>query len=177
LPTVDDLLAQFRRQISLPWSQDTARDYRVWIMHYDRALERRIHGRLHEFEALARQFNHGWDSLSLSSLVAPWFAGHELFDGLIKQPDELPGLLPDFEMHVVASVRARLQALNEKDILVLSGVGALFGLMRASTLTDRVAPDVKGRLLLLFPGQHANGVYRLFDARDGWTYRAIPIPA
>ncbi len=174
---MDDLLGQFRRQVSLPWAQDTARDYRVWIMHYDRVLERRIQGRLHEFEALARQFNHGWASLNLASLVAPWFAGHELFGGLAEQPDELPGLLPDFEEYVVATVRARLQVLNEQDFLALSGVGALFGLMRASTLTEKLAPDIKGRLLLLFPGRHANGVYRLLDARDGWTYRAIPIPA
>ena len=177
MPTVDDLLGQFRRQVSLPWSQDTARDYRVWIMHYDRSLERRIQGRLHDFEALARQYGHGWASLSLASLVAPWFAAHELFEGLADQPDELPGLLPDFEAHVVATVRARLQSLGEQDILALSGAGALFGLMRASTLTEKVAPDIKGRLLLLFPGRHENGVYRLLDARDGWTYRAIPIPA
>ena len=177
MPTVDDLLGQFRRQVSLPWSQDTARDYRVWIMHYDRALERRIQGRLHDFEALARQYDHGWTPLNLASLVAPWFAAHEMFEGLADQPDELPGLLPDFEAHVVATVRTRLETLTEKDILALSGAGALFGLMRASTLTEKVAPDIKGRLLLLFPGRHENGVYRLLDARDGWTYRAIPIPA
>ena len=143
---------------------------------YDRALERRIQGRLHEFEALTRQFHHGWASLNLATLVAPWFAANDLFDGLCQQPDELPGLLPDFEAHVVSTVRARLQALHEQDILALSGVGALFGLMRASTLTEKVVSDIKGRLLLLFPGRHTNGVYRLLDARDGWSYRAIPIP-
>ncbi len=177
MSTVDDLLGQFRRQVSLPWSRDTARDYRVWVMHYDRTLERRIQGRLHEFEALARQYGHGWATLSLVTLIAPWFAAHELFEGLVDQPDELPGLLPDFEAHVIATVGARMHALGEQDTLALSGAGALFGLMRASTLTEKVAPEIKGRLLLLFPGRHLNGVYRLIDARDGWTYRAIPIPA
>lgn len=177
MSTVDDVLGQFRRQVSLPWSQDTAREYRVWIMHYDRTLERRIQGRLHEFEALARQYGHGWAALSLAALIAPWFAAHELFEDLAGQPDELPGLLPDFEAHVIATVRARLTALGEEDILALSGAGALFGLMRASTLTEKVAPDIRGRLLLLFPGRHESGVYRLLDARDGWSYRAIPIPA
>ncbi len=177
MPTVDDLLGQFRRQVSLPWQPDTPRDYRVWILHYDRVLERRIQGRLQEFEAAARRFNHGWASLNLASLVAPWFAEHELFEGLSQQPEELPGLLPDFEDYVAAAVRERLQTQQSQDILALSGVGALFGLMRASTLTEKVAADIKGRLLLLFPGRHANGVYRLLDARDGWSYRAIPIPA
>ena len=177
MPTIDDLLGQFRRQVSLPWSRDTAGDYCVWILHYDRALERRIQGRLHEFESFARQYGHGWATLNLASLVAPWFAEHELFEGLANQPDELPGLLPDFEAHVIATVRARLRVLGDQDILVLSGAGALFGLMRASKLTEKVASEIKGRLLLLFPGRHENGVYRLLDARDGWTYRAIPIPA
>lgn len=177
MPTVDELLTHFRRQVSLPWRADTAADYRVWIMHYDRILERRVHGRLPEFETLASKHGHGWASLDLATLVAPWFAAHELFEGLADQPDELPGLLPDFEAHVIKTVRSRLQSLGEQDILALSGAGALFGLMRASTLTQKVAPDIKGRLLLLFPGRHDNGVYRLLDARDGWTYRATPIPA
>jgi hypothetical protein len=146
-------------------------------MHYDRALERRIQGRLHEFEAIARQFHHGWESLNLATLVAPWFAANDLFDGLSRQPEELPGLLPDFEEHLIVSVRSRLRTMQEQEILALLGVGALFGLMRASTLTEQVASDIKGRLLLLFPGRHMNGVYRLLDARDGWSYRAIPIPA
>ncbi len=177
MPTVDDLLGHFRRQVSLPWSHDTAGDYRVWILHYDRVLERRIQGRLPEFEALARQHKHGWATLNLASLVAPWFAANEVFEGLAGQPDELAGLLPDFEKHVVSTVRAHLQALSDQDILVLSGAGSLFGLMRVSKLTVQVAPDIKGRLLLLFPGRHDNGSYRLLDARDGWSYRALPIPA
>jgi len=177
LPTVDDLLGHFKRQASLPWSQDMARDYRVWIMCYDKTLERRVQGRLHDFEAVARGYGHGWATLNLAALVAPWFAAHELFDGLADEPDELPGLLPDFEAHVADVVRAQLKALSSNDILALSGAGALFGLMRVSKLVDLVASDISGRLLLLFPGRHENGSYRLLDARDGWTYRATPIPA
>jgi hypothetical protein len=177
LPTVDDLLGHFKRQASLPWSPDMARDYRVWIMCYDKTLERRVHGRLHDFEAVARAFGHGWATLNLADLVAPWFGSHELFAGLADQPDELTGMLPDFETHVGQAVQAKLQALSPNDILALSGTGALFGLMRVSNLIDAVAAAINGRLLVLFPGRHENGTYRLLDARDGWTYRATPIPA
>jgi hypothetical protein len=177
LPTVDELLGHFRRQVSLPWSPDVARDYRVWIVCYDKSLERRVQGRLPEFEAIARSFGHGWTTFNLATLVAPWFASHDLFDGLAEQPDELPGLLPDFEEHVAQVVQVQLHALSDNDILALSGAGALFGLMRVSILADRIAPDIKGRLLLLYPGRHESGSYRLLDARDGWSYRATPIPA
>ena len=175
MPTVEDLLGHFGRQVALPWPPHTARDYRVWIMHYDKSLERRVQGRLHDFQA--RAAGHGWASLNLAALIAPWFAAHDLFDALSDQPDELPGLLPDFEAYVIATVREHLRAQGPRDILVLSGAGALFGLMRVSSLTEKVAPDVNGRLLLLFPGRHERGAYRLLDAQDGWTYRATPIPA
>ena len=146
-------------------------------MCYDKTLERRVQGRLHEFEAIAQTYGHGWATLNLADLVAPWFASHELFAGLADQPDELAGLLPDFEAHVVQTVRTHLQSLPENDILALSGAGALFGLMRISNLVDGAASAIKGRLLVLFPGRHEGGTYRLLDARDGWTYRATPIPA
>jgi hypothetical protein len=177
LPTIDDLLGHFRRQASLPWSRDVAPDYRVWIMCYDKTLERRVQGRLPEFEAVARCFGHGWSTLHLATLVAPWFASHELFEGLAEQPDELPGLLEEFKEHVAHAVREQLQTLTDNDILALSGTGALFGLMHVSSLIDIVVPVIKGRLLLLYPGRHENGSYRLLDARDGWSYRATPIPA
>lgn len=176
MPTVDDLLGHFRRQAALPWSKDIARDYRVWIVCYDKSLERRVQGRLPEFEAVARSCGHGWSNFNLAQIVAPWLAAHDLFSGLTDQPDELPGLLPEFEDHVSTIVREQLQALTEKDILALSGTGALFGLLRISTLIEKVASAINGRLLLLFPGRHDAGTYRLLDARDGWTYRATPIP-
>jgi hypothetical protein len=177
LPTVDELLGHFQRQAALPWAKDTARDYRVWILHYDKSLERRVQGRLHEFEAIARKFGHGWENMNIAALIPKWFARHELFEGLLEQPDELPGLLPDFEAHVIAMTRGRLRSLGDQDILAVTGAGSLFGLTRVSKIAEQVAPDIQGRLLLFFPGRHENGVYRLLDARDGWSYRATPIPA
>ncbi|NJO55696.1 MAG: hypothetical protein HC834_04285 [Rhodospirillales bacterium] len=177
MPTVDELLNHFQRQASLPWAKETACDYRVWILHYEKSLERRVQGRIHEFEAIARKLGYGWENLNVSSLIPAWFAAHDLFEGLVGQPDELPGLLPDFEAHIVKIVHNRLRSLGDRDIFAISGGGSLFGLTRVSAIAEKVAPEIRGRLLLLFPGRHENGVYRLLDARDGWSYRATPIPA
>ena len=149
----------------------------MWILHYEKTLDRRVQGRLHEFEAIARKFGHGWTTIHLATLVPPWFAMHELFVDLVEQPDELPGLLSEFEAHLIRTVSDHLRSLSGRDILALTGAGSLFGLTRVSTIAEKVAPDIRGRLLLFFPGRHENGVYRLLDARDGWAYRATPIPA
>ena len=92
-------------------------------------------------------------------------------------PEELQGLLPEFSQVVTDRVREALEGCDAKDLFVLSGCGALFGLMRVSSLIGEVALMVPGRLLLLFPGRHSAGVYRLLDAREGWNYHAVPIPA
>ena len=62
-------------------------------------------------------------------------------------------------------------------MVALLGVGSLFPMVRVSDLIQRVSANVRGRLLVLFPGSFEGGNYRLLDARDGWNYLAIPIVA
>jgi len=42
---------------------------------------------------------------------------------------------------------------------------------------DKLAPMVKGRLVVFFPGTFENNNYRLLDGYDGWNYLAVPITA
>ena len=167
MPTTDELLRHFERQMALPWREDLAAEYRVWLLHYEPALERRIRNRMVEFETIARRHGKGWAALDLASLVGPWFAAHPLFEGLVEQPDELQGLLPEVASYVGGRVRQELAKRGMDDILALAGAGALFGLMRISSLIEAVAPAIPGRLLVLFPGRYERGTYRLLDARDG----------
>lgn len=162
--------------MALPWRDDLAPEYRVWILWYDKALERRIRGRIGEFEAVTRRHGHGWQSVDLAPIFAPWIARHELFPGLIEVPDEFPGVRPDFKRHVSEYLRAELGRIGPQDVLAITGAGAMFGLASVASLIESVAAEIRGRLLLFFPGRHDNGVYRLLDARDGWNYRATPIP-
>jgi hypothetical protein len=39
----------------------------------------------------------------------------------------------------------------------------------------KVVNDIRGRLLVFFPGEYEDNIYRLLDARDGWSYLAVPI--
>jgi hypothetical protein len=95
-----------------------------------------VRGRIHELEAAVLGAERGWRYLDLAPLFPRWIARHELFDDLIRMPDELPGLLPDFGQAAIAKVRDALQECAVTDLLALSGCGALFGLMRVSTLVS-----------------------------------------
>lgn len=176
MATFDEILTHYRRYVGLPWQQDVPPAGRVWIVWYEKSLERRVRGQLHEFQHMTRASGHGWVHLDLAGLFPVWLAGHEFFQALLDQPEEIRGLLPEFESNLADTVREALRSCQSNDVLALTGCGSLFGLARVSTLIAHVAPSIPGRLLLTFPGRHARGVYRLLDARDGWNYHAIPIP-
>ena len=59
--------------------------------------------------------------------------------------------------------------------MAITGLATLFDFMRVSSLIERVEDSVRGRLLVLFPGEFAGNIYRFMDARDGFNYMAVPI--
>lgn len=176
MATFDDILVHYRRQVGLPWQNDVPSSGRVWIVWYDKALERRVRGQIHEFEHVTVAAGHGWKQLDLVPLFPAWITQHEFFEALCEQPEELRSQLPELEEYVIKALTENLNAVTSNDVVAITGCGSLFGLVRVSTLIMRIAPAIKGRLLLTFPGSHQSNVYRLLDARDGWNYHAIPIP-
>jgi hypothetical protein len=68
--------------------------------------------------------------------------------------------------------------VDSRTVVAVSGAASLFGLVRVSSLIDEVAGDIRGRLVVFFPGSYDEKSYfRLLDARDGWDYLAVPITA
>ena len=60
-------------------------------------------------------------------------------------------------------------------VVAVVGLASLFDFMRVSSLIERVEDSVRGRLLVLFPGEYQRNTYRFMDARDGFNYMAVPI--
>lgn len=175
--TFEEILAAYGKQVQLPWAEDTPPISRVWVVWFDKSLQRRFTGRLAEFELATLKAGHGWRHLSLSNWFGTWISRHEFFDPLVEQPEELRGLLPEIEESLVRELINTLSSCTSNDVLAIDGCGSLFGILRISNLVRRVADSIPGRLLVGFPGTYSAGVYRLLDARDGWNYHAIPIPA
>lgn len=176
---VESLLRAYDQHIHLPWDKNLSGSEKVWFVVYDPAQERRIRLRLAEFENVTRQAGHGWLEIDLTGAFASWMAGHRYKEEYFASPDDMEPALRDFNSAVVVQIVNVLSKpdADEQSVVAIYGVASLFGLTRASEVLEKATRNVRGRLLVFFPGHHDGSNYRLLDARDGWNYLAIPITA
>lgn len=176
---VDQLLKRYEGFAALPWDPAPAGPQRVWFVIHDKTDERRVRARFPEFELATKKLGHGWVHVDLSDSFAHWMASQEYREAYFEDPEALEIALPAFQRSLIAQVTAALQSpeATSSAVVAISGTGCLFGLAKVSDIVQHVAAHVKGRLVVFFPGTFADNNYRLFDARDGWDYLAIPITA
>ncbi len=176
---IDDLVRAYEDIVHLPWDPTLAGAQKIWFAVYEPAQERRLRFRIPAFEAATKSQGYSWALVDLTDTFAEWMSNHEYRDAYFEQPEDLELALPDYAHFVAARVRETLTAstVNEKTVVAVLGLGSMFGLTFASELIREVAPHVRGRLLGFFPGRYDQSNYRLFDARDGSDYRAVPIIA
>ena len=174
---LDLLLERYEEFIALPWQKGLAGSQRVVFVVYDKTDERRLRARIDEFELATKQANHGWKHIDLTNTFAEWMATQEYRESYFEYPEDLTTVLPEFEAYVRDRIRGEVAGSDDNDVVGLSGIASLFGFMRVSSLVQGLADAIPGRLLVLFPGEYENNTYRLLDARDGWSYLAVPITA
>lgn len=176
---VEDLLKVYESFIRLPWDHSLSGAERVWFVVYDPSQERRIRLRIAEFENITKKAGHSWHSLDLTDSFARWMSQHKYRESYFEEPGLLSSALPAFTEAVATQIKEALitPGVDENTIVALSGLASLFGLTKVSITLEKALPDLRGRLLVFFPGQHEGSNYRLLDARDGWNYLAVPITA
>ncbi len=176
---IEGLLHSYEKHVSIPWQSQLARPQKVWFAVYNPMDERRLRTRLGEFEQATRRANYDWRHCDLTTLFARWMAQHRYRDSYFAKPESLTMALTKFESYVADTLRAALSAegVDERTVVAVSGVASLFGLTRVSSVLDAVTHSIRGRLLVFFPGERDGANYRLLNARDGWSYLAIPITA
>ncbi len=180
MASVEGLVSAYERFVSGEWARSVAPQERVWFALYEPRDERRLRLRIGAFEEATVRAGHGWLSRDLTDEFARWMSSQEYRESYFESPELFtPDLLDDFAEHVALAVRDALESpeADEGSVVAIYGVASLFGFARVSTLLESVAPKVRGRLLVFFPGEHDGANYRLLDARDGWNYLAIPITA
>lgn len=177
---IEDLAEAFGRHIATPWQRTVAGAQRVIMVIYDKELERTLRARKLAFETAAREAGHAWREIDVADAFAQWMATDDYREEYFASPQDLQlKLEAEFHGFVADLVRAALREadVTENTVVALLGTGSLFGLARISQVLRMIEGDIKGRLVVFFPGHFERNNYRLLDARDGWNYLAVPITA
>ena len=175
---IDRLLERYKAHIALPWRQDLAGAEKAIFIVYDKTDERRLRARMGRFDEATRGAGHGWATCDLTDAFAAWMADLDYRESYFEFPQDLDLKLDDdFIEHLAERLRGHLAAAeaDENTVFAVFGVASLFGFARVSELMQAVQDDIRGRLVVFFPGDYENSNYRLLDARDGWSYLAVPI--
>jgi len=180
---IELLKKNYQRFCESSWDRNVSGAQRVWLAVYDKEDERKLRIRLGLFEEATHHAGHKWVALDLTDVFANWMCGPDNGDyaeSYFESPDSLDNAkLGEFMQSVVERIQTALAALAdpENTVLALYGVASLFGFLKISGMLPLVEGNVKGRLLVFFPGVYEQNNYRLLDARDGWNYLAFPITA
>jgi hypothetical protein len=145
---------------------------------YDKQLERALRARKAAFEMATRNAGHTWHEVDLTHAFSAWLGRDDYRDAYFASPEDLQLKIDaEFTSHVADLIRAVLRRpeANEDSVVGVFGAGSLFGFARISEILKRVEGDIRGRLVIFFPGHYVQSSYRLLDARDGWNYLAVPI--
>jgi hypothetical protein len=175
---IEDLADRYGRHIATPWQRTVAGAQRVVMIVYDKELERTLYARKLAFQTATQEAGHDWHEIDLSLTFAEWMAADEYREEYFTSPEDLRLKLDaEFPEYVADRLRRRLcePEVTTNSVVGVLGVGAIFGFARISQILKMVEADIRGRLVVFFPGQFERNNYRLLDARDGWNYLAVPI--
>jgi hypothetical protein len=175
---IEELAERYGQHIATPWQRTVAGAQRVVMVVYDKELERTLLARKTAFETATRQAGHDWHEIDVAPAFAEWMAREAYREQYFASPEDLQIKLDaEFAESVAHRIRGTLAdtRVSESSVVALFGVGAMYGLARVSHILKLLEPDIRGRLVVFFPGQFEKNGYRLLDGRPGWNYLAIPI--
>lgn len=178
MSTVEELVNRYRNHVTAPWQRNLAGEQKAIFVVYPKTDERRLRARLGLFEEATLRAGHKWKLVDLTRVFAEWMVKLEYMETYFEEPENLTiPLESEFLSFVVEKIR---QVLTDVDVdsdtvVAVYGVAGLYGFTKVSQVLKEVAEDIRGRLVVFFPGEFENNNYRLLDARDGWNYLAVPI--
>ncbi len=175
---IEELCDHYQRHISIPWQKTIAGAQRVVMIRYEKELERTLRARKTCFATATQEAGHEWKEIDVSDFFPRWMAQDDYREEYFKNPDDLQIKLDaEFTNFVADQLRRRLteECVGPNSVLAVLGIGSLLGFTRVSMIIKMIEADIRGRLVIFFPGQVENNNYRLLDARDGWNYLAVLI--
>jgi len=175
---IEELVARYRGHIGAPWQRNLAGDQKAIFVVYPKTDERKLRSRLELFEMATTSTGHRWCSLNLTDTFARWMADTDYCDVYFEEPETLAmKLRSDFVQYSAGRLRESLTDENtdEDTVVAVQGVACMYGFTHVSLVLKEVVKDIRGRLVVFFPGEYEDNNYKLLGARDGWNYLAVPI--
>lgn len=175
---IDQLANRYRNHIATPWPRNLAGQEKVIFVVYPKEDERKLRAKLGLFEIATKESGHKWKSLDLTQVFARWMSGLDYEEVYFEEPENLSIPLESELLDFAADELRKVLTSKDVDydtVVGVYGVASLYGFAKVSEVLNEVSRDIRGRLLVFFPGTFENNNYRLLDARDGWNYLAIPI--
>lgn len=173
---IDQLIAKFERIINEPWPSGLSGQEKVWFLIFDPIDLKKVHFKLSEFEMATKNANREWLLISLNDYFTNWLSNNEYKEAFFEEPEYISDALQgEFREYIILEIDKRLERNSENTLIVLKDASAIFGFIKLSEIVQDISKKIKGRLMVLFPGEFTNSQYRLMDARDGWDYLARPI--
>lgn len=175
---IEDLAELYGRHIATPWQRTVSGAQRIIMLVYDKELERSLRARKLAFETATREGGYDWHEVDITAAFSKWIAADDYREEYFASPADLQlKLEAEFAQYVADRIREVLTRadVGEGSVVAVLGVGALFGFIRISQVLKLVERDIRGRLVVFFPGHKDGNNYRLLDARDGWNYLAASI--
>jgi len=175
---IEDLAELYERHIGAPWQRNLAGAQKTIFVVYSKEDERRLRAKRREFEVRTKEAGHCWREFDLTPLFAEWMSCDEYRSAYFECPEDLDMKLDgEFVTEVASRLREILLAddVDENTVVGVFGAASLYGFCRVSLMLKRIEADVRGRLVVFFPGEFDQNNYRLLDARDGCNYHAVPI--
>lgn len=170
---IEDLASRYERHLCIPWQRTVAGAQRVVMVVYEKELERTFRARKDEFKQRTLAANHAWAEFDCTKIFSEWIAKDEYRDAYFESPEDLDLKLEgEFAQFLIAPLRELLQKSDDNGVVAITGIGSLYGFLHVSLLIREVEPDIRGRMVVFFPGTKDGNNYRLLDARDGWNYLA-----
>lgn len=175
---IEELAGRFRGHIGAPWQRNLAGDQKAIFVVYPKTDERKLRARLELFEMGATSAGHGWRLVDLTDCFARWMAAADYREEYFEDPEALvTGPKSQFTNFAANRLRQELIApeVHEETVVAVCGAASLYGFTFLSAIMSLIKNDIRGRLVVFFPGEFDENTYRLLDARDGWNYLAVPI--
>lgn len=175
---IENLAAKYKNHIATPWQKNLAGDQKAIFVVYPETEERRLRAKLQLFEIATIRTGHKWKAFDFTRTFSTWMANVEYKEIYFEEPDSISmKLQSDFLRFAADQLLGALTAddVDENTVVAVYGVASLYGLAKVSLVLKEVVREIRGRLVLFFPGEYENNNYRLLDARDNWNYLAVPI--